>query len=862
MADLPCDADGMCMVCKIVPPDGDVIMCGSCASPWHMRCMNPPMESVPENDWECPDCLPAFASSVPSTVAKAAVPPVEDNLMSMIRAIQADTSLTEEEKAKRRQELMGKGLNDNAGAKETKVNTDSKSADGKKRNATLEMMDQSLDCIFCMQLAERPVTTPCGHNFCLKCFQRWVAQGKKSCAKCRAAIPAKMAANPRINSALVMAIRMARSAGNSNNGPAKTFSYLDNDSRPDKCFTTDRAVKTGKANASSGKIFVTIAPDHFGPIPAENDPRGQGILVGECWEDRLECRQWGAHLPHVAGIAGQSDYGSQSVALSGGYEDDEDHGEWFLYTGSGGRDLSGNKRTNKEQSFDQKFDKMNEALRVSCKMGYPVRVVRSHKEKRSNYAPEKGVRYDGVYRIEKCWRKKGIQGYRVCRYLFVRCDNEPAPWTSDDHGDRPRPLPVVDELKSATDVFERKLAPAWAYEEGAGWRWTRPPPASRKSSGGGPSEATQKRKQLSTNQRLLKEFGCNVCRKVLNQPLSMPCGHNFCKGCLESRFAGQDSSRERKGVSGRSLRTQKIVKLCPTTNCKYDIADCLVSPQINRQMEEVIQRLQKDATDEQGKDEQASDLTQDNEAEEDSKPEDDDSTEAELQVETKTIDVAVADSISNGHSPRKDATTELPSVTVNTPKADTPQSIEASNATEDPAFLAVCKEFPDYSEDLLRHMLADNDGDVTDLRALLLQLKKQQKQVESRGRGRAKKSGPSGSEEAAVSGNGHCSMSGVKAAVENGSSEQIENVVSNGNGSSGGPVQCGTEENGATKRELTSDKAKKSQKRKSEVEDLKSSGRKRTRAPLVELPPRVTRTRGCKETKVTHVELSSDDDFQ
>ena len=43
---------------------------------------------------------------------------------------------------------------------------------------------------------------------------------------------------------------------------------------------------------------------------------------------------------------------------------------------SGGRDLSGNKRTNKDQSFDQKFEKSNEALRVSCKMGYPVRVVR------------------------------------------------------------------------------------------------------------------------------------------------------------------------------------------------------------------------------------------------------------------------------------------------------------------------------------------------------------------------------------------------------------------------------------------------------------------------------------------------------
>lgn len=178
--------------------------------------------------------------------------------------------------------------------------------------------------------------TPCGHNFCLKCFQRWVAQGKKSCVKCRAAIPAKMASNPRINSALVMAIRMARSAGNRNNGPPKAYTYRDNDSRPDKCFTTSRAVKTGKANACSGKIFITSPADHFGPITAEYDPRGQGVLVGEFWEDRMECRQWGAHLPHVAGIAGQSDHGSQSVALSGGYEDDEDHGEWFLYTGRWG----------------------------------------------------------------------------------------------------------------------------------------------------------------------------------------------------------------------------------------------------------------------------------------------------------------------------------------------------------------------------------------------------------------------------------------------------------------------------------------------------------------------------------------------
>ena len=125
---------------------------------------------------------------------------------------------------------------------------------------------------------------------------------------------------------------------------------------------------------------------------------------------------------------------------------------------------------------------------------------------------------------------------------------------SDEHGDKPRSLPIVDELKAATDVFDRKLSPAWDYKvlpwilckisarpcsegscqfiscvdvmadfnaplnqelnlvcclsgdlkEGVGWGWIREPPASRKSVGGGPSEATQKRKQLTIQQRLLK----------------------------------------------------------------------------------------------------------------------------------------------------------------------------------------------------------------------------------------------------------------------------------------------------------------------------------------------------------------------
>ncbi|KAH1062960.1 hypothetical protein GLYMA_02G309100v4 [Glycine max] len=459
--------------------------------------------------------------------------------------------------------------------------------------------------------------TPCGHNLCLRCFEKWVGQGKRTCANCRAQIPAKMASQPRINSQLAMAIRLAKAAksGEGSSGPPKVYHFVRNQDRPDTAFTTERAKKTGKANACSGKIFVTVPPDHFGPIPSENDPiRNRGVLVGDTWEDRMECRQWGAHLPHVAGIAGQSGYGSQSVALSGGYEDDEDHGEWFLYTGSGGRDLSGNKRTNKLQSFDQKFENMNEALRVSCRKGYPVRVVRSHKEKRSSYAPESGVRYDGVYRIEKCWRKNGTQGCKVCRYLFVRCDNEPAPWTSDEIGDRPRPLPKIDELKGAVDITERKGDPSWDFDEEKGsWLWKKPPPESKKSvdikaEDGTTIRVKRKAKNVSVKERLLKEFGCQICRKAMASPLTTPCAHNFCKACLEGAFSGQSFIRNRACGGGRTLRAQKNFMKCPS--CSTDIADFLQNPQVNREMLAVIESLQRQAEDENS--EESSDKNDEN----------------------------------------------------------------------------------------------------------------------------------------------------------------------------------------------------------------------------------------------------------
>nr|CAD7592747.1 unnamed protein product [Timema genevievae] len=124
----------------------------------------------------------------------------------------------------------------------------------------------------------------------------------------------------------------------------------------------------------------------------------------------------GIHRPHVAGIHGREDRGAFSIVLSGGYEDDVDNGDEFWYTGSGGRDLSGNKRT-AAQSSDQKLTRMNRALALNCnapineqkgseskdwKKGKPVRVIRSSKlAKHSKYAPSKGNR---LVVIANCFR--------------------------------------------------------------------------------------------------------------------------------------------------------------------------------------------------------------------------------------------------------------------------------------------------------------------------------------------------------------------------------------------------------------------------------------------------------------------------
>ncbi|NXQ26810.1 UHRF1 ligase, partial [Alaudala cheleensis] len=371
----------------------------------------------------------------------------------------------------------------------------------------------------------------------------------------------------------------------------------------------------GKGMACVGRTKeCTIVPsNHYGPIP--------GIPVGTMWKFRVQVSESGVHRPHVAGIHGRSNDGAYSLVLAGGYEDDIDHGNSFTYTGSGGRDLSGNKRT-AEQSCDQKLTNMNRALALNCsapindkegaqakdwRAGKPVRVVRSVKGgKHSKYAPLEGNRYDGIYKVVKYWPETGKSGFLVWRYLLRRDDEEPAPWTKEGK-DRMKKLGLTmqypegyleavankdKEKENSGDEFEspgkgkRKRKSAGGEE-----KLVTSPAGTPKKTKVEPYKLTSQQKSLiksdEANEKLWNEvlealkdgpkflskveeaFLCICCQEVVFRPVTTVCQHNVCKDCLDRSFKASVFS-------------------CPA--CRYELGRSY-SMEVNEALQSVLAQL-------------------------------------------------------------------------------------------------------------------------------------------------------------------------------------------------------------------------------------------------------------------------------
>ncbi|XP_077981473.1 E3 ubiquitin-protein ligase UHRF1-like [Glandiceps talaboti] len=356
----------------------------------------------------------------------------------------------------------------------------------------------------------------------------------------------------------------------------------------------------GKGMACVGRTKVcTIVPsNHFGEIP--------GVHVGQLWKFRVQVSEAGVHRPHVAGIHGRENEGAYSIVLSGGYEDDVDQGDSFTYTGSGGRDLSGNKRT-AEQSCDQKLTKMNLALALNVnasldkvkgneakdwKNGKPVRVVRNFKgRKHSKYSPEEGNRYDGMYKIVKYWPEKGKSGFLVWRYMLRRDDPNPAPWTNAGKKkikELGLKLEFPDgylEAQRKKEEQENKDSPAVDKGKGKGKKRKlegspRCSPA-KKCNNQIPTDVKNLVKNDDNNKKLWDEvlsqvkqgkkfvdtveesFLCICCQEVVYQPITTPCHHNVCKSCLQRSFRATVYScpacRNELG-KGFSMQTNKTLQ--------------------------------------------------------------------------------------------------------------------------------------------------------------------------------------------------------------------------------------------------------------------------------------------------------------
>ena len=115
---------------------------------------------------------------------------------------------------------------------------------------------------------------------------------------------------------------------------------------------------------------------------------GNDLQNGTWWPLQLCAKRDGAHGEIEAGIHGKADRGAFSIVMSGGGGyDDVDNGEAIMYCGTEGT--------------DSKIPRWTKYLMTAYEKGNPIRVLRSsHLPKGNIHRPSKGIRYDGLYRIQ------------------------------------------------------------------------------------------------------------------------------------------------------------------------------------------------------------------------------------------------------------------------------------------------------------------------------------------------------------------------------------------------------------------------------------------------------------------------------
>lgn len=274
-------------------------------------------------------------------------------------------------------------------------------------------------------------------------------------------------------------------------------------------------------------------------------------------------------------------------------------------------------------------------------------------------------------------------------------------------------------LQTIQDIVHHPPIPLLQLQE---WGWTKPPPESQHRPAGESSGPKTARKRLSEQEKALREFACGICKKTVVNPVSTPCGHNFCKSCLDERFAGvaDEIAGGGSAVGVRSMRARKQLKPCPV--CSTDLMEFLRSAQVNRDMAEVVRKLQESVRqakadaeaaaadgDEAGADkaDKAEDEEEEQEESEADKPEDE-STEAEPVQAEEALDAAP---LAGPDSTDSALVAHQMETSAQASPAKGPNRGDATSRCP-PETKALIEEFSDFDAGLIEALLEQEDGDV------------------------------------------------------------------------------------------------------------------------------------------------------
>jgi len=162
----------------------------------------------------------------------------------------------------------------------------------------------------------------------------------------------------------------------------------------------------------------------------------KGTQVGQSWKNRELLKNSEVHGHTTCSIHSRGNEGAYSVLVQGKSLDGKDCGDEFTYLGSG-------KMKFMKLHADQELKGFNKELARCCdaeinekgavardwKNSLQVRVVRGAKDRTSEFAPEDGFRYDGLYKVVKYFKRKEVEsGFYQWLFVFRRDDVKLAPW--------------------------------------------------------------------------------------------------------------------------------------------------------------------------------------------------------------------------------------------------------------------------------------------------------------------------------------------------------------------------------------------------------------------------------------------------